>query len=180
MDISGKPIWQQAAGDTDRDYAGLCLEWDVILNRPGERGAWPACATVLSSDCQIASNRDPRFASNRGSDSISMKFADRIALFFERNQHHANQFSDVRSRSGGSDCRKRRPTRRCYPCDRSGRYPGGEMSSLWFSVAARSQPVCSRSVGPAVLRSERTASGRDTPVLLRHLALPETDLRRTL
>jgi hypothetical protein len=32
---------------------------------------------------------------------------------------------------------------------------------------------------PAVLRSERTASGRDTPVLLRHLALPETDLRRT-
>ena len=65
MDISGKPIWQRAAGDTDRDYAGLCLEWDVILNGPGEMRAWPACATVLSSDCQIASNRDPRFASNR-------------------------------------------------------------------------------------------------------------------
>jgi hypothetical protein len=47
-----------------------------------------------------------------GSDSISMKFADGIALLSERNQHHANQFSDFRSRSRGSDCRKRRPTRR--------------------------------------------------------------------
>jgi hypothetical protein len=50
MDISGKPIWQQAAGDTDRDYSKLCLDWDVILNGPGYAGAWPACATALSSD----------------------------------------------------------------------------------------------------------------------------------
>jgi len=56
-----------------------------------------------------------------GSDSISIKFADGIALFSESNQHHANQFSDFRSRSRGSDCRKRRPTRRYYPCNRSGR-----------------------------------------------------------
>jgi hypothetical protein len=31
-------------------------------------------------------------------DSISMKFADRIALFSKRNQRHANQFSDFCSR----------------------------------------------------------------------------------
>jgi hypothetical protein len=29
-------------------------------------------------------------ACNFGADSISMKFADGIALFSERNQHHAN------------------------------------------------------------------------------------------
>ena len=27
--------------------------------------------------------------------------------------------------------------------NRSGLYPGGDMSSLWFAFAARSQPVCS-------------------------------------
>jgi len=50
MDISGKPIWQQAAGDTDRDYSQLCLEWDVILNGPGYAGAWPASAEPLTRD----------------------------------------------------------------------------------------------------------------------------------
>jgi hypothetical protein len=64
-----------------------------------------------------------------------MKFADGVALFSERNQQHANQFSDFRSRSGGSDCRKRRSTRRCHPRDRSSRYPGGDMSSVWIAFA---------------------------------------------
>jgi len=41
MDISGKTIWQQAAGDTDRNYGDLCLKWDVILNGPGNAGPWP-------------------------------------------------------------------------------------------------------------------------------------------
>ncbi len=42
MDISGKTMWQQAAGDTDRNYSDLCLDWDVILNGPGLKGEWPA------------------------------------------------------------------------------------------------------------------------------------------
>jgi len=46
---------------------------------------------------------------NKGSDSISMKFADGIALFTKRNQPHANQFSDFCSRPRGSGCRKRGP-----------------------------------------------------------------------
>jgi len=41
MDIEGKKIWQQAAGDMDRDYVDLCLKWDVILNGPGHRGSRP-------------------------------------------------------------------------------------------------------------------------------------------
>jgi hypothetical protein len=42
MDTTNKTIWQQAAGDTDRDYADLCLKWDVILNGPGYAGPWPS------------------------------------------------------------------------------------------------------------------------------------------
>jgi hypothetical protein len=63
---------------------------------------------------------------------------------------------------------------------RPGRYPGGDMSSVWIAFAARSQPVCSRGFGPAVLGSERTASDRGTPVLFQHPALPEADFCRTL
>jgi hypothetical protein len=40
MDTNGKNIWQQAAGDTDRNYVGLCLRWDVILNGPGNEDHW--------------------------------------------------------------------------------------------------------------------------------------------
>ena len=38
MNIEGKTIWQQAAGDKDRNYVDVCLEWGVILNGPGYLG----------------------------------------------------------------------------------------------------------------------------------------------
>jgi hypothetical protein len=82
-------------------------------------------------------------AAKGGSDSISMKFADGIALFSKRNQRHANQFSDFCPLSRGSDCRKRGQTRRFHPCNRSGRYPSGELSSVWIAFATRSQSACS-------------------------------------
>lgn len=47
MDITGKNIWQQACGDKDRNYADLCLKWDVILNGPGSAGKWPDCKKTL-------------------------------------------------------------------------------------------------------------------------------------
>lgn len=47
MDIDGRRVWQQAAGDTDRNYVRLCLNWDVILNGPGYAGAWPDCVADL-------------------------------------------------------------------------------------------------------------------------------------
>lgn len=50
MEIAGKTIWQQAAGDTDRDYSALCLKWGVILNGPGYAGPWPECKSKLSQD----------------------------------------------------------------------------------------------------------------------------------
>lgn len=43
-------FWQQAVGDTDRNYAEICLKWDVILNGPGYAGAWPDCAKKLRND----------------------------------------------------------------------------------------------------------------------------------
>ena len=54
MDINGKTIWQQAAGDTDRDYSQKCLEWDVILNGPGDKGRWPDCEKSLRDDKRSA------------------------------------------------------------------------------------------------------------------------------
>ena len=50
MDIEGRRLWQQAAGDTDRDYVDLCLKWSVILNGPGSYGRWPECQEKLRED----------------------------------------------------------------------------------------------------------------------------------
>jgi len=50
MDISQATVWQQAAGDTNRDYSDLCLKWDVILNGPGDFGSWPECASTIRED----------------------------------------------------------------------------------------------------------------------------------
>ncbi|WP_294344502.1 hypothetical protein [Prosthecochloris sp.] len=50
MNIDKKGIWQQAAGDTDRDYSGLCLQWGVILNGPAYAGPWPECRKALIED----------------------------------------------------------------------------------------------------------------------------------
>ena len=41
MNTFNKKIWQVAAGDTNRNYADICLFWDVILNGPGSEGANP-------------------------------------------------------------------------------------------------------------------------------------------
>ncbi len=54
MNLSRKAVWQQAAGDTVRDYADICLKWGVILNGPGYAGAWPACADRLKGDDRSA------------------------------------------------------------------------------------------------------------------------------
>jgi len=50
VDIEGKRIWQVAAGDTNRSYAHLLLEWDVIVDGPGYRGPWPACEKLLREE----------------------------------------------------------------------------------------------------------------------------------
>lgn len=47
MDLQNRTVWQQAAGDTNRNYVDLCLRWGVILNGPGSAGPWPECEAVL-------------------------------------------------------------------------------------------------------------------------------------
>ena len=57
MDITGKKIWQVAAGDTNRNYADLCLHWDVILNGPGSEGSWPECQEELRKGWGLSSKK---------------------------------------------------------------------------------------------------------------------------
>ena len=57
MNITGKKIWQVAAGDTNRNYADLCLYWDVVLNGPGDEGAWPDCEKNLREEWKLSSRK---------------------------------------------------------------------------------------------------------------------------
>lgn len=57
MDIAGKTIWQQAAGDTDRNYSDLCLRWGVILNGPGYAGKWPDCEKPLRNEAERSARK---------------------------------------------------------------------------------------------------------------------------
>jgi hypothetical protein len=57
MDITGKKIWQVAAGDTNRNYADLCLDWDIIMNGPGSEGAWPECEIHLREQWELSSRK---------------------------------------------------------------------------------------------------------------------------
>jgi hypothetical protein len=57
MEIEKHQVWQVAAGDTNRNYADLCLEWDVILNGPGSEGRWPDCREALSKDWGLSSRK---------------------------------------------------------------------------------------------------------------------------
>jgi hypothetical protein len=52
--------WQQASGDTDRDYSDLCLKWDVILNGPGNCGPWPECASAIRAIGRVRKVADLR------------------------------------------------------------------------------------------------------------------------
>ena len=37
MNLSGRRVWQHAAGDPGHNHTDLCLRWDVILSGPGDR-----------------------------------------------------------------------------------------------------------------------------------------------
>ena len=42
-----KTIWQNSAGDKNRNFVDLLLYWDVIQNGPGSEGSWPDCIKRL-------------------------------------------------------------------------------------------------------------------------------------
>lgn len=40
MDLSGRTLWQVGAGDTERSYDQLCIDFDVMIAGPGELGTY--------------------------------------------------------------------------------------------------------------------------------------------
>jgi len=47
MEKKEREIWQESAGDTERDYVDVCLRNEVILNGPVRFGSWPDCKDAL-------------------------------------------------------------------------------------------------------------------------------------
>ena len=50
MDLTNRTIWQHSAGDGKRDYADICIKWNVALVGPGWQGAWPECQKDLQKE----------------------------------------------------------------------------------------------------------------------------------
>jgi hypothetical protein len=68
MNINNRKIWQVAAGDGERAYHDLLIEWDVIAIGPGEFGPWPDCeANVIE-------------ARTRNQGTIIRRFAEQMAI----------------------------------------------------------------------------------------------------
>ena len=128
------------------------------------------------------SSSDPgcQFASNRGSDSISMKLLGGLVLFPRRNQHHASQISDFVACPERARCRRRELRRRSDRGHRPGRSQHRRLPFMRSCVAARSQPLYPAGVGSALFRSKDSPSRCHAPVCLQRAPLPAQDLRRTL
>ncbi len=102
MDTIDHKIWQVAAGDADRNYAELCLEWDVILNGPGEEGPWPECRDVLANDWKLSSRKladIKRFAETISDGDIIILRLGKSAVYgvgvVVGNYEHNEEFGDI-------------------------------------------------------------------------------------
>lgn len=101
MDIQNKKIWQQACGDTDRDYSEVCLNWDVILNGPGYAGPYPSCDKILEKDGWTSKKRTDikRFANQmRDGDIVVLRLGTTDILgvgVIVGNYEWSDIFSDI-------------------------------------------------------------------------------------
>lgn len=75
MNLEERNVWQQAAGDKDRNYVELCMRWGVILNGPGRYGAWPQCTQLLQE-----SGWGPRKITDLSRFAVQMKEGDIVLL----------------------------------------------------------------------------------------------------
>ena len=102
MDIEGRQIWQQAAGDTHRNYADLCLKWGVILNGPAHYGRWPECEIALQNDDDVSPRKITdlrRFCEGmKDGDLVVLRHGTGVVLavgeIVGRYEHH-EEFNDV-------------------------------------------------------------------------------------
>lgn len=101
MDITNRKIWQQACGDTDRNYSEVCLEWDVILNGPGYAGQYPDCDEILKSHNWSSKKRTDiaRFAEQmKDGDIVVLRLGTSDILgvgIIVGNYQWSNTFSDI-------------------------------------------------------------------------------------
>lgn len=102
MDIANKTIWQVSAGDTNRNYADLCLDRDVILNGPGSVGPWPECQKTLREVWKISERKLTdlrRFSEEiKGGDIVVLRLGTSqvygVGIIHGEYDHH-QEFGDV-------------------------------------------------------------------------------------
>ncbi|MYK28949.1 MAG: hypothetical protein F4048_09810 [Gammaproteobacteria bacterium] len=94
MDISGKIIWQHAAGDPNHDHTDLCLEHRVIVTGPGTK-SWFA----YTSDEKRAERADVRrFCEEMQAGDIvvlKMGLSKILAIGVVGNYEHVDEFNDI-------------------------------------------------------------------------------------
>ena len=50
MDIKGRRVWQIGAGDGERVYNDMLLDWDIVAVGDGSYGRWPDCVESYRED----------------------------------------------------------------------------------------------------------------------------------
>lgn len=84
-DLENTPIWQQAAGDNDRNYVDICLRWGVILNGPSAIGPWETDAARL----YMANEVSPRKCADLERFGVKMQHDDIVVLRLGTKDIHA-------------------------------------------------------------------------------------------
>lgn len=71
MDLKGRTLWQVGAGDTDRSYGHICIDYDVMIAGPGEPGAYEESRYAHLGDIRNSLRRFCREA--RGGDIVLLR-----------------------------------------------------------------------------------------------------------
>jgi hypothetical protein len=122
LSLSGKRIWQVAAGDGDRSYADLCLNWEVVLNGPGAVGPWPDCRERLASQATARKVTDIArfFDAMRDGDIVVLRFGTSDIYGVGQVVGDEPVWSDAFDDVDGWDLQFVRRVRWFWRCDRHG------------------------------------------------------------
>ena len=81
MNFEGRTVWQQSAGDKDRNYVNVCLDLGIILLGPGDNGHFIDCKQKYEDEVGLTGvfgANFPRKSMTRKGNSILQRFAEKM------------------------------------------------------------------------------------------------------